>query len=90
MTKAEFVAHIAAENGLTKAAASQVLDVVLDKITKTLKKEGRFALHGLGTFEVVKRKKRTGRNPRTNEPVVIKAHKAVKFKAAKSLKDAVN
>ncbi|MDL2260103.1 HAMP domain-containing protein, partial [Deltaproteobacteria bacterium OttesenSCG-928-K17] len=37
--------------GISEAAASQVLDVVLDKITKTLKKEGRFALHGLGTFE---------------------------------------
>jgi len=54
-----------------------------------LKKEGRFALAGLGTFEVVKRAKRKGRNPRTGEPVTIKAHKAVRFRPSKTLKDAV-
>jgi DNA-binding protein HU-beta len=46
-------------------------------------------LSGLGTFEVVKRAKRQARNPRTGEPVAIKAHKAVKFRVAKSLKDLV-
>jgi len=90
MTKSELIAKVADEHKLTKAAAKEVIESIVDKITKTLKKEGRVAYFGLGVFEVVKRKKREGRNPRTNEPVTIKAHKVVKFKAAKALKTAVN
>ena len=90
MTKAELAAKIAADAGLSQAQAKKTLTTILEKITKTLKKEGRFALFGLGVFSVVKRAKRQARNPRTGEPVTIKAHKAVKFKPAKALKDAVN
>ena len=90
MTKAELIAQVAEETGLTKAATKGAVETVVSNIIKSLKKDGRFAYYGLGVFEVVKRKKRKGRNPRTNEPVMIKAHKAVKFKAAKSLKDSVN
>jgi DNA-binding protein HU-beta len=90
MTKAELIAQVAEETGLTKAAAKGVIEATLGHITKVIKKEGRFALVGLGVFEVVKRKKRKGRNPRTNEPMTIKAYKTVKFRAAKALKDSVN
>ena len=47
-------------------------------------------LIGFGSFSVVQRKAREGRNPRTGEPVQIKASKAPKFSAGKGLKDAVN
>ena len=89
MTKAKFIAQLAQETGLTKAGAGQVMDAALEIITHTLKKEGRFPFSGLGIFEVVKRPKRKARNPRTGEPVVVKAHKAVKFKPAKALKDTI-
>lgn len=90
MTKSELIANVAKETGLTKAATKEILDTIVNQVIKTLKKEGRMALFGLGIFEVVKRKKRIARNPRTNEPAVVKAHKAVKFKAAKNLKDTLN
>jgi DNA-binding protein HU-beta len=90
MTKTELVITLAKETGLTQAQAKQVVETIVDKTTKTLKKDGRFALAGLGAFTVVKRARRKGRNPRTGESVAIKAHKAVKFKAAKALKDAVS
>ena len=89
MTKMEFVEKLAKENGLTKVMAKEVVAAFLSLTTKTLKKDGRFALAGLGVFTVVKRAKRKARNPRTGDPVVIKAHKAVKFKPAKALKDAI-
>ena len=89
MTKTEFVEKLAKENGLTKTMAKEVVETFLALTTKILKKDGRIALAGLGVFEVVKRAKRTARNPRTGEPVVIKAHKAVKFKPSKALKDAI-
>jgi len=89
MTKTELVDQLAKEAGLAKTLAKQVVETILAQTTKTLKKEGRFALAGLGTFEVVNRAKLAGRNPRTGEPVTIKAHKAVKFKPAKALKDVI-
>ena len=90
MNKTELVANLAKETELSKTVAKQVVESILAQTTKTLKKTGRFVLAGLGTFEVVKRAKRTARNPRTGEPVTIKAHKAVRFKPSKTLKDAVN
>jgi DNA-binding protein HU-beta len=89
MTKTELVAQVAKETGLTKTQAQKVIASILGQATKILKKEGRFALADLGIFVVVKRAKREARNPRTGKPVTIKAHKAVKFKPAKILKDAV-
>jgi DNA-binding protein HU-beta len=89
MTKTELVEKLAQETGLTKVAAKKVVEAIFAQITKTLKKESRFPLHEIGVFTVVKRAKRQGRNPRTGEPVTIKAHKAVRFRPAKALKDAV-
>ena len=89
MTKTEFVDKLAKENGLTKVMAREVVESFLGLTIKILKKDGRIALAGLGVFEVVKRAKRKARNPRTGEPVVIKAHKAVKFRPSKTLKDAI-
>jgi DNA-binding protein HU-beta len=89
MTKADLVATIAKETELTKADAERALNSFLENVTKTLKKEGKLTLTGFGTFEVVKRKKRKGRNPRTGDPITIKAHKVVKFKPGKNLRDKI-
>ena len=90
MTKTELVAQVAKETGLNNALAKKAIESFLAQTTKTLKKTGRFVFAGLGTFEVVKRAKRTARNPRTGEPVTVKARKAVRFRPSKTLKDAVN
>lgn len=89
MTKADLVAAMAKETKLTKADAERTLNSFLDNVSKTLKKEGKLTLTGFGTFEVVKRKKRKGRNPQTGAPITIKAHKVVKFKPGKGLRDKV-
>ena len=89
MTKTELVEKLAKEQGLTKVMAKEVVEAFLSLTTRTLKKDGRIALAGFGVFEVVKRAKRKARNPRTGEPLTVKAHKAVKFKPSKVLKDAI-
>jgi len=89
MTKAELIAGIAKESDLTKADAEKALNSFLEIAKKTLKKEGRLALAGFGSFSVNKRKARTGRNPRTGEAIKIKAKKVVKFKAGKGLSDSI-
>jgi nucleoid DNA-binding protein len=73
----------------TKKAAQEVVDCVLTTIAKSLKKGEDVTLTGFGTFKVVKRKARKGRNPFTGEEIKIKATKAPKFSPAKALKEAV-
>ena len=87
MTKAELVAEIAKKSKLSKADAERAINSFVDVAKKTLKKEGRLALAGFGSFVVSKRKARKGRNPRTGETIKIKASKVVRFKAGKALKE---
>jgi DNA-binding protein HU-beta len=87
MTKAELVAEIAKKSELSKADTERAINAFVDVAKKTLKKEGRLALAGFGTFVVSKRKARKGRNPRTGETIKIKAGKVVRFKAGKAVKE---
>ena len=90
MNKTELVAAIAENAGLTKKDADKALKAFIDVTTDALKKGDKIALVGFGTFEVVKRPARTGRNPQTKKAIQIPASKAPKFRAGKGLKDAVN
>lgn len=90
MNKSELIAGMAAESGLAKADAEKALSAFLHQVEQALKAGDKVQLTGFGTFEVKARAERTGRNPRTNEEVVIPASKAPVFKAGKALKDAVN
>ena len=85
MTKAELVSVMAEEAGITKVAATSALDAYVATVAKELKKNGRIGLLGFGTFSVVKRKAREGRNPQTGKTIKIPAKKVVKFKAGKAL-----
>jgi DNA-binding protein HU-beta len=89
MTKAELITVIADGSGITKAAAAKALDAYVGAVTKELKKSGKLGLVGFGTFSVVKRKAREGRNPQTGKTIKIAAKKVVKFKAGKKLADKV-
>jgi nucleoid DNA-binding protein len=88
MNKGDLVNEVAAVVG-TKKEAQAAVDCVISSITKALKKGDAVTLVGFGTFKVTKRKARKGRNPQTGEEIKIKASKAPKFTAGKSLKDAV-
>jgi DNA-binding protein HU-beta len=90
MTKAALISQVAQDTGLTKANVQKAVTSLIAAVGKNLKKDGRVPLYGLGVFEVIKKPKRKGRNPRTGEPLTVKAHKAIKFKPAKQLKEGVN
>ncbi|MGA3207653.1 MAG: HU family DNA-binding protein [Syntrophales bacterium] len=89
MTKTELIAVIAGAAGITKTAATKALDAYVGAVTKELKKNGKLGLVGFGTFSLVKRKAREGRNPQTGKAIKIPAKKVVKFKAGKELADKV-
>ncbi len=90
MNKTELVAAIAAKADISKKDAEAALKAFTDVVGEQLKKGNKIQLVGFGTFEVSKRAKRTGRNPRTGEEMVIPASKSPKFKPGKALKDVVN
>lgn len=90
MNKAELVSAIAERTGFSKKDSEKALKAFIDVVTEELAKGGKVQLVGFGTFEVVDRPARTGRNPLTNAPITIAASKAPKFKAGKALKDVVN
>ena len=90
MNKSELIDAIAGAADISKAAAGRALDATVDTVKKVLKKGDMVTLVGFGTFYVGKRAARTGRNPRTGGTIKIKAAKVPKFRAGKSLKDAIN
>ncbi len=89
LNKGELVEAVATAMDVSKSQADKAVSAVLGGIEKGLKKGKKVSLVGFGTFEVRKRKARSGRNPRTGEAIKIKAGKSVGFKAGKALKDAV-
>ena len=90
MNKTELVAAMAEKTELSKKDAEKALKAFTDVVAEELTKGEKIQLVGFGTFEVVERPAREGRNPKTGESMKIAASKAPKFKAGKALKDAVN
>lgn len=85
MNKAELIASIAEDTGITKTQANAYIDSFVKAVTKSLKKGEKVTMVGFGTFSVAKRKARNGRNPKTNEAIRIKAKKVARFKPGKDL-----
>jgi DNA-binding protein HU-beta len=89
VNKAEIVARVARDCGLSKSDANRAVDSLLDTVTRALKKGDKVTLVGFGTFAISRRKARTGRNPQTGAPLKIPARRAPRFAAGKELKEAV-
>lgn len=90
MNKSDLIEKVAQSTDLNKAAAVRAVDAVFDIIANSLRSGETVTLSGFGTFSVSNRSARTGRNPRTGEPITIAASRNPRFKAGKGLKDAVN
>ena len=89
MKKADLIDALAGKLGESKAGAERILTAVLDSVKEGLLADGAVQITGFGTFKIRTRAPRTGRNPRTGEPVQIAGGKTVGFKVGKGLKDSV-
>ncbi|PIQ69304.1 MAG: DNA-binding protein HU [Candidatus Tagabacteria bacterium CG03_land_8_20_14_0_80_41_22] len=89
MNKLGIVDVVHEKLGGTKVAAEEIVDLVFDSITNSLKKEEEVSIAGFGIFTVKHRAARQARNPRTGEMVNVAAMKVPKFRAGKVLKDTV-
>ncbi|GHU64342.1 DNA-binding protein HU [Clostridia bacterium] len=90
MNKAELVAAVAEKAGIQRTVAEKAVKAFTDVVSEQLVSGDKIQLVGFGTFEVVERAAREGRNPKSGEPMKIEASKSPKFKAGKALKDMVN
>lgn len=89
MTQTQLVKMIAESCEVPTKTAKQALACMAEIATREVKKNGVFILPGLGRMVRVERKARVGRNPATGEAIKIPAKKVVKFRIAKSFKDAI-
>jgi len=89
MTKSQLSTHIAEKAGITKKAATEILDEIAAVAYKEAKKNKQFTIPGIGKLVLDRRKARMGRNPATGETIKIAAKKVVKFRVAKACKDSV-
>jgi DNA-binding protein HU-beta len=89
MNKQALVELVHQKIGGTKTAAEDLVETMIEEITKTLKRGDEVSIAGLGIFSVKARAARTARNPKTGEQVKVPATRVPKFRAAKALKDAV-
>ncbi len=92
MTKAELIEGLANKlpGVLNKADAEKAINILLDDIIAALQQGERVNISGFGTFSVSVRQARTGRNPKTGEPIAISASRSAKFRAGKQLRDSLN
>ncbi|MEJ2287722.1 MAG: HU family DNA-binding protein [Deinococcales bacterium] len=90
ISKADLVDMVADETGLSKKSVKETMDALLETMSSQIGKGVKVTLTGFGTFEVRKRKARTGVKPGTTEKIKIPASKYPAFKAGKSLKDVVS
>jgi len=89
MTKADVIARIASQTGLTKTDVRAVVERFLDSVKYALKKDDPLEIRKFGTFYNVRRAPRTARNPRTGEEVKIPARKQPVFKPSREMKKEV-
>jgi DNA-binding protein HU-beta len=89
MTKDEMIAVMAEKSGISKKQATDALSAFMDSVTISLKSGNKVSFAGFGTFDVSKRKARTGRNPQTGATINIPATKVPVFRAGKNLKEAI-
>ncbi len=90
MNKSELIEALASKTDMTKAAAGKSLDALIEIITTTVAKGEDVSLVGFGAFKASQRAARTGKNPKTGEPLTIAATTVPKFSAGAAFKAAVS
>lgn len=88
--KSELIDVISEQVDVPKATAQKIVNAFLENVTQALRSGESITFPGFGSFSVKARAARTGRNPKTGEPLEIPAATIPNFKAGKALKDAVN
>ena len=90
MNKAELIEKVTNEAGIAKSEAEKAVNAFIAVVTAAVASDDKVTIPGFGAWSRTQRSARTGRNPRTGEPVAIPASKAVKFSVGADFKKKVN
>ena len=90
LTKARIVEILFAKNIFTKGECAQIIDTLFELVKQALKDGEDVLISGFGKFSITEKHQRTGRNPRTGEPMQLAPRKVVTFKCSGVLRDALN
>ncbi len=89
MNKGQLVAYVANKTGMTKKDVTSSLDAIVDAIVGSVKTGKPVTLTNFGTFVSVRRKESMKRNPKTGEPVKVKAKNVPRFRPGKNFREVV-
>ncbi|MCO4761954.1 MAG: integration host factor subunit alpha [Myxococcales bacterium] len=91
MTKADIVESVYDKlGGFSKREAAEIVELVFETLKETLSEGEKVKISGFGNFVVREKKSRMGRNPQTDEPILISARKVLTFKPSQVLKQQLN
>jgi len=86
MTKSDLIVVIAQQARIKKAAAERAVNTFISSVKTTTGRGERFTISGFGSFFASRRPARSGRNPKTGQPIQIPATQTVRFRASAKLK----
>ena len=89
-TKAHIVEAIAEQNGFPKNKSSEIVEILLERIKKSLESGEDVLISGFGKFCVKEKKERRGRNPATGEDMMVAPRRAVIFRCSGTIREKVN
>jgi integration host factor subunit beta len=90
MTKSDLIVALADKHNLTEKQATEIINLIFDGFTDTLKNNGRIEIRGFGSYFVKEYKSYQGRNPKTGTIVDVQSNKRPFFKVGKELKEKVD
>ena len=90
LTKADIIQAVAEGNGFSKAKASETVETLLEIIKRTLEVGEDVLISNFGKFCVKDKKERVGRNPATEEPMILASRKVVTFKCSGKSRERIN
>ena len=90
LTKKEIIEAVAKENGFSKNQSVELVETLIEIIKKTLVSGDYVLVSGFGTFRVIAKKERRGRNPKTGEDLILEPRRVVRFKESDNLRKKIN
>jgi|TARA_B100001540_G_scaffold172458_2_gene152289 integration host factor subunit alpha len=90
ITKADIVEYLHTQLGLNKSESKKLIEDFFDEIKDSLARNEEVKLSGFGNFELLNKKSRPGRNPKTGEDVIISARRVVTFRAGNKLRKKID
>lgn len=90
MTKADLIEVVNQAGSPTRKASEVIVETIFSSVVEALRAGDKVEIRGFGSFRVRQREARTGRNPKSGEPVAVPARKVAYFKPSKELRDGIN